>query len=84
MGNDIIWQEIKWKLEEVCSPIAKEVPAASNLYRKQWPYKTLQEYIQNFKTLTENAMTAEPANVTNKVIFYHSSKTSITMTYENA
>ena len=35
MGNDFSWQEIKWKLEEVYSPLATEVHPASNLNRKQ-------------------------------------------------
>ena len=33
--NDLSWQEIKKKLEEVYSPIAMEVHAASDLHRKQ-------------------------------------------------
>ena len=35
MGNDLNWQEIKQKLEEVYSPIATEVHAASDLHREQ-------------------------------------------------
>ena len=35
MGNDNSWQEIKGKLEEVYSPIATEVHAASHIHRKE-------------------------------------------------
>ena len=35
------------------SPTVTEVHAASDLHGKQWPEKTLQEYIQNFTDLTE-------------------------------
>ena len=52
-------------LEEVYSPIATEVHAASDLHRKQWPAETLQEYIQNFTDLTEKAVGVDPANITN-------------------
>ena len=48
LGNDLEWHKIETKLEEVFSPIATKVQAASNLHHKQWPDKTLQEYIQNF------------------------------------
>ena len=58
------------KLEEVYSPIATEVHAASNLHRKQWPDGTLQEYIQNFTDLTEKAMGVDPSNFTNRVIMF--------------
>ena len=68
VGNDLSWQDIKNKLEEVYSPMATEVTATSYLHRKQWPDKTLQEYIQNCTDITEKAMGAEPANITNRVI----------------
>ena len=35
MGNNLILQEIKWKLEEVYSPTVIEVHIASGLHRKQ-------------------------------------------------
>ena len=35
LGNDLDWNEIKRKLEEVCSPIATEVHTTSNLHHKQ-------------------------------------------------
>ena len=35
MGNDLSWQEIKWKLEEVYSVIAMDVHTPSELHRKQ-------------------------------------------------
>ena len=35
IGNDLSWQDIKRKLEEMYSPIAMEVHDASNLHRKQ-------------------------------------------------
>ena len=35
MGNDLSWPGIKWKLEEVYSPIATEVHATSDLHKKQ-------------------------------------------------
>ena len=34
MGNDLSWQEIKWKLEGVYSKIATEVDTVSNSHRK--------------------------------------------------
>ena len=51
--NNIDWQDIKRKLEEVYSPIAMGVHAASDLHCKQRPDETLQEYIQNFTDLTK-------------------------------
>ena len=35
IGNDLSWQDIKRKLEEVYSPIAMKVHAASDLHRKE-------------------------------------------------
>ena len=32
-GNDLSWQEIKWKLEEVYTPIASEVHPVSDLHK---------------------------------------------------
>ena len=58
------------KLEEVYSPIATEVHAASNLHRKQFSDGTLQEFIQNFTNLTEKATGVDPANITNRVIIF--------------
>ena len=58
MGSDLRWQEIKWKLEEMYSPIATEVHTASNPHRKHCPDKILQEYIQKCMDLTEKAMGA--------------------------
>ena len=46
MGEARNWSEISNKLEEVHSPIATEVHAASDLHKKQSPDKTLQEYIR--------------------------------------
>ena len=54
----------------VYSLIATKVHAASDLHCKQWPDKTLQEYIQNFIDLTEKALGNDPANVTNRVIIF--------------
>ena len=51
LGNDLDWHDIKRKLE-VYYPIATEVHATSNLYYKQRPDETLQEYIQNITYLT--------------------------------
>ena len=65
LGNDLDWHEIKWKLEEVHSPIATEVHATSNLYHKQCPDETLQEYIQNFMDLIEKALGTDPTSITN-------------------
>ena len=85
MGNDLSWQEIKKKLEEVYSPIAIEVHTASDLHRKQWPDKTLQEYVQNFTDLTKKDVGADPANIMNKVIIFQFFKnTFTTMTSQNA
>ena len=52
------------------SPIATEVHGASNLHHKQRPDETLQEYIQSFTDLTEKAMGADPANITNRVTIF--------------
>ena len=70
MGNDLSWQEIKKKLEYICSPIETEVHTVSDLHRKQQPDKTLQEYIHNFTNLTEKAMGGDPANIRNRVIIF--------------
>ena len=35
MENDLSWQDIKQKLEDVYSPVATEVHTASSLHRKQ-------------------------------------------------
>ena len=68
MGNDLSKQEIKQKLEELYSPVPTEVHATSDLHRKPCPDETLQEYIQNCTDVTEKAMGADPANITNRVI----------------
>ena len=60
IGNGANWQGIT--LEEVYSPVAVEVHAASDLHWIQTPDETLQEYIQNFTGLTEKAMGIDPAN----------------------
>ena len=84
IGNNANWQDIKRKLEEeVYSPIATEVHAASDLHRKQRPDQTLQEYIQNFTDLTEKAMGIDPANITNHVIIFLFIKTCTTKTSDN-
>ena len=70
IGNNTNWQDIKRKLEEVYSPIATEVHAASDLHQQQRPDEALQEYIQNFMDLTEKAMGIYPANITNHVIIF--------------
>ena len=70
LGNDLDWHDIKRKLEELYSPIATEVHAASDLHHKQRPDKTLQEYIQTFTDLTEKAMGIDPANIINWVIIF--------------
>ena len=64
------WPDIKKRLEEVYSPIATELHVASDLHRKQWPDETLQEYIQKFTHLTEEAIGVDPANITNRVIIF--------------
>ena len=68
--NDLDWQEIRRKHEEVYSPIATEVHVVSNLHCKQRPDETLQEYIQSFMDLTEKAMGTDPANITNRVMIF--------------
>ena len=70
LGNDLGWHDIRRKLKEVYSPIAREVHAASDLHHNQRPDETLEEYIQNFTDLTETAIGIDPANITNKVIIY--------------
>ena len=50
IGNNANWPDIKRKLEEVYSPIATAVQAASDLLRKQIPDVTLQKYIQMLQT----------------------------------
>ena len=35
MGNDLIGPQIKWKLEEVYSPIATDIHVTRDLHRKQ-------------------------------------------------
>ena len=69
-GNYLSWQDIKWKWEEVYSPIAMEVHTASDLHRKQWPDENLQEYIQDLTELIEKAMDVDPAYITNRVIIF--------------
>ena len=64
LGNDLVWQEVKRKPEEVYSPIV------SDLHCKQWPDTTLQECIQHFTDLTEKTMRTDPANITNRVIIF--------------
>ena len=46
LGNDLDWQEIKRKLEEMYSLIATKVHDASNLHSKQSVDETLQESIK--------------------------------------
>ena len=70
LGNDLDLHEIKRKLEEVYSPIATEIHAASDLHHKQMPDKILQNYIQIFTNLTEKAIGTDPANITNRVIIF--------------
>ena len=69
LENDLSWQEIKKKLEEVYS-ILMEVHTISDLHREQRPDETLQAYIHNFTDLTEKAMGAHPHNITNRVIIF--------------
>ena len=77
LGDDLDWHEIKRKLEKVYFPIVTEVHAASDLYHKQLPDKTLQEFIKNFTGLTEKALGTDPANITNRVIIFLFVKTHI-------
>ena len=62
------------KLEEVYSPIAIEVHAASDLHRKQWPDEILKKYIQNFIDLNEKTMRVGPTNITNRMFIFLSIK----------
>ena len=66
IGIDRNWQDTKKGMEDMYSPIATEVHAASELHKK-WTDETLQEYIQNYKDLTEKAMGVHPGNVHNLV-----------------
>ena len=47
-----------------------EVHAASDLHQKQSSDEILQEYMQNFTDLTEEAVGIDPANITNHVIIF--------------
>ena len=74
MENYLSCQEIKMKSEEVYYTILTEVHATNDLHREHQHNETLQEYIQNFIDLTENAMDAHPFNITNRVIIFLFSK----------
>ena len=65
------------------SLIPTEVHAASDLHHKQRPDETLQEYIQNFTDLTEQALGTDPANITNREIIFLLVKTYLIKTLEN-
>ena len=47
LDNNLGWQDIKRKLEEVCSPIPMEVHTASDLHQKKRLDEALLEYLQN-------------------------------------
>ena len=61
--------ELRKKLE-VYLHIANEGHAASDLYRKQQPDKTLQEYIQSLIDLTVKSMGVDQANIASRVILF--------------
>ena len=74
MGGVSNWLEIKKKLEEVYSPIAPEIHAASDLHRKQGPDKTIQESAHNFTDVTEKVMGVDQVIIMNVVIIFLSIK----------
>ena len=51
--NNVTWQDIERKLEDVYASIPMEGHTVRDLHRKQRPDEILQEYIHHFTDLTE-------------------------------
>ena len=66
--SETLWDDLKWKLQEVYSVVAMEYHATTNLLRKQRPNESLQDYIVYWMEMCHGNMKMGSSTINNKLV----------------